>query len=122
MIVDDKKDQSTRNITMIAANDINSTIDAVDDIILPKCVMYDEFDEGHPVYRIGDYGYIDATEFESVISSFGIPWLLNAYIFVGNGLSVDDVVDAINGGDETLDSLMSTVDDDRLDDVYYTEC
>ena len=47
---------------------------------------------------------------------------MNAYVYVGNGLSVDDVVDAINGGDETLDLLMSTVDDDRLDDVYYTEC
>ena len=107
---------------MINVDDINRAIDAVDEVVLPKCKEYDDFEYGHPVYRIGDYGYINADEFEDIIKGYGIPWLLNAYIFVGNGLSVDDAVDAINGGDETLDSLMSTVDDDRLDEVYYTEC
>ena len=65
--------------------------------------------------------YVDADEFEGIIKGYGIPWLMNAYVYVGNGLLVDDAVDAVNNGDDTLDDFMATVDVDRLDEVYYTE-
>ena len=106
---------------MVTANDILQAIDNVDAVVLPKCKEYDDFEYGHPVYRIGDYGYVDADEFDGIIKGYGIPWLMNAYVYVGNGLSVDNVIDAINNGDDALDDLMATVDIDRLDDVYYTE-
>ena len=106
---------------MVTEQDIINAIDDVNDVVLPKCKMYADFEYGHPVYRIGDYGYIDASEFESIVNGYDIPWLMNAYIYVGNGLSVADAVNAINSGDETLDGLMNGTDVDRLDDVYYTE-
>ena len=106
---------------MVTANDVLQAIDNVDAVVLPKCKEYDDFEYGHPVYRIGDYGYIDADEFDGIIKGYGIPWLMNAYVYVGNGLLVDDAVDAVNNGDDTLDDFMATVDVDRLDEVYYTE-
>lgn len=46
---------------------------------------------------------------------------MNAYVYVGKGLPIDDVVDTINNGDDALDDFMATADLDRLDDVYSTE-
>ena len=107
---------------MITATDVESVISSVDEVVLPKCRLYDEFDEGHPVYRIGDFGYIDAREFEGIVAGHYRPWLLNAYILEGNGIPVDDIVSSVNNGDDGLEGMMAGIDDDRLDEVYYTEC
>lgn len=115
--------------THITADDIRHMTRLVDDIFETIVRDYSEYDDQpgiHPVYRIGDQGYVAEKQWAAVFAVFP-DWAPAVYEMCGNDPDFKTVYERAaqlvnEGGRKAVEAWNSKLDEDgEADNVYYTE-
>lgn len=117
--------ETVRNLTVEQARDM---INSIDTNLIPKCRDFDTYTETDDIWRIGDYGYVDADVYEQAFRDYEerngkTEWARTMYALEGNQPTrLESFVKAYNlGGMPMLDGLLSAqFDNGYADNVYLT--
>lgn len=117
--------ETVRNITVEQARDM---IHSIDTSLIPECRDFDTYTETDDIWRIGDYGYVDADVYEQAFRDYEehngkTEWARTMYVLEGNQPTrLEAFVKAYNlGGTPMLDGLLDDqFDDGNADNVYLT--
>lgn len=117
--------ETVRNITVEQARDM---ITSIDTSLIPECRDFDTYTETDDIWRIGDYGYVDADVYEQAFRDYEerngeTKWARTMYVLEGNQPTrLEFFVEAYNlGGVPMLDGLLDAqFDNDEADSVYFT--
>lgn len=117
--------ETVRNITVEQARDM---INSIDTSLIPKCRDFDTYTETDDIWRIGDYGYVDADVYEQAFRDYEehngeTEWARTMYVLEGNQPThLEFFVEAYNhGGMPMLDGLLGAqFDNGNADSVYLT--
>ena len=117
--------ETVGNLTVEQARDM---IHSIDTSLVPECRGFDTYTETDDIWRIGDYGYVDADVYEQAFRDYEerngkTEWARAMYVLEGNQPTrLEAFVKAYNlGGMPMLDELL----DDQFDygdaeNVYLT--
>lgn len=102
--------ETVRNLTVEQARDM---INSIDTSLIPECRDFDTYTETDDIWRIGDYGYVDADVYEQAFRDYEerngkTEWARAMYVLEGNQpTSLEFFVEAYNlGGMPMLDGLL----------------
>lgn len=117
--------ETVRNITVEQARDM---IHSIDTGLIPECRDFDTYTETDDIWRIGDYGYVDADVYEQAFQDYEerngkTEWARTMYVLEGNQPDkLEAFVKAYNlGGLPMLDGLLNDqFNDGCADEVYMT--
>lgn len=117
--------ETVRNITVEQARDM---IRSIDNRLIPECRDFDTYTETDDIWRIGDYGYVDADVYEQAFRDHEerngkTEWARSMYVLEGNQPDrLEDFVKAYNlGGMALLYGLLDNqFDNGDADNVYLT--
>lgn len=117
--------EAVRNLTVEQARDMIHSIDAS---LIPECRDLDTYTETDDIWRIGDYGYVDADVYEQAFRDYEerngkTEWARDTYVLEGNQPDrLEAFVKAYNlGGTAMLDGLLDAqFNDGNADEVYMT--
>lgn len=78
--------ETVRNLTVEQARDMISSIDTS---LIPECRDFDSYTETDVIWRIGDYGYVDADVYEQAFRDYEArngetEWARPMYVLEGN--------------------------------------
>ena len=117
--------ETVRNLTVEQARDM---IHSIDDRLLPECHDFDTYTETDVIWRIGDYGYVDADVYEQAFRNYEerngeTEWARPMYVLEGNQPNhLEYFVKVYNlGGMPMLYGLLDAqFDNGNADSVYLT--
>lgn len=117
--------ETVRNLTIEQARDM---IHSIDNRLIPECRDFDTYTETDEIWRIGDYGYVDADVYEQAFRDYeerngGTEWARPMYVLEGNQPNhLEYFVEAYNlGGMPMLNGLLDAqFDNENADEVYLT--
>lgn len=117
--------ETVRNLTVEQARDMIHGIDAS---LIPECRDFDTYTETDDIWRIGDYGYVDADVYEQAFRDHEerngkTEWARTMYVLEGNQPNrLEYFVEAYNlGGMPMLNGLLDAqFDNGNADEVYMT--
>lgn len=117
--------ETVRNLTVEQARDM---IHSIDTSLIPECRDFDTYTETDDIWRIGDYGYVDADVYEQAFRGYEerngeTEWARTMYVLEGNQPTrLGFFVEAYNlGGMPMLDGLLDgQFDNGDADNVYLT--
>lgn len=117
--------ETVRNLTVEQARDMINSIDAS---LIPECRDFDTYTETDDIWRIGDYGYVDADVYEQAFRDYEerngkTEWARTMYVLEGNQPNkLEYFVGSYNlGGLPMLDGLLNAqFNDGCADEVYMT--
>lgn len=117
--------ETVRNITVEQARDM---INSIDTSLIHECRDFDTYTETDDIWRIGDYGYVDAAVYEQAFRDYEerngrTEWARTMYVLEGNQPTLlEFFVEAYNlGGMPMLEGLLAAqFDNDYADSVYFT--
>lgn len=117
--------ETVRNITVEQARDM---IDSIDTSLTPECRDFDTYTETDDIWRIGDYGYVDADVYKQAFRDYEerngkTEWARPMYVLEGNQPNrLEYFVEAYNlGGMPMLNGLLDAqFDNGNADEVYMT--
>ena len=117
--------ETVRNITVEQARDMIHSIDAS---LIPECRDFDTYTETDDIWRIGDYGYVDADVYDQAFRGYEerngkTEWARTMYVLEGNQPTrLGSFVEAYNlGGMPILNELLDDqFDNEYADNVYPT--
>ena len=117
--------KTVRNITVEQARDM---INSIDTSLIPECRDFDTYTETDVIWRIGDYGYVDADVYEQAFRDYEerngkTEWARTMHVLEGNQPTrLESFVEAYNlGGMTMLDRLLcAQFDDGDANEVYPT--
>lgn len=117
--------ETVRNLTVEQARDM---INSIDTSLFPECRDFDTYTETDDIWRIGDYGYVDADVYEQAFRDYEerngkTEWARTMYVLEGNQPTcLESFVKAYNlGGMPMLDGLLDDqFSDGCADSVYLT--
>lgn len=117
--------ETVRNLTVEQARDM---INSIDTSLIPKCRDFDTYTETDDIWRIGDYGYVDADMYEQAFRDYEerngkTEWARTMYVLEGNQPTcLESFVKAYNlGGRPMLNGLLDDqFNDGCADSVYLT--
>lgn len=117
--------ETVRNITIEQARDM---IHNIDTSLIPECRDFDTYTETDDIWRIGDYGYVDADVYEQAFRDYEerngkTEWARTMYVLEGNQPDrLEAFVKAYNlGGMAMLYGLLDDqFDNGNADEVYLT--
>lgn len=117
--------ETVRNLTVEQARDM---INSIDTSLIPKCRDFDTYTETDDIWRIGDYGYVDADMYEQAFRDYEerngkTEWARTMYVLEGNQPTcLESFVKAYNlGGMPMLNGLLDDqFNDGCADSVYLT--
>lgn len=103
-------------------------INSIDTSLIPECRDFDTYTETDDIWRIGDYGYVDADVYEQAFRDYEerngkTEWASTMYVLEGNQPTrLEFFVEAYNlGGMPMLDGLLDAqFDNGDADNVYLT--
>lgn len=116
---------NTKKITLKQARDM---IHSIDNRLIPECRDFDTYTETDEIWRIGDYGYVDADVYEQAFREYEArngkaEWARTMYVLEGNQPNhLEYFVEAYNlGGMPMLNGLLDAqFDNGNADEVYLT--
>lgn len=78
--------ETVRNLTVEQARDM---IHSIDTSLIPECRDFDTYTETDDIWRIGDYGYVDADVYEQAFRDYEerngkTEWARTMYVLEGN--------------------------------------
>lgn len=114
--------------TEITLGQVRDMIHSIDNRLIPECRDFDTYTETDEIWRIGDYGYVDADVYEQAFRDYEerngeTEWARTMYVLEGNQPNkLDYFVKAYNfGGVPMLYGLLDTqFDSGNADNVYMT--
>lgn len=117
--------ETVRNLTVEQAR---AMINSIDTSLIPKCRDFDTYTETDDIWRIGDYGYVDADMYGQAFRDYEerngkTEWARAMYVLEGNQPTrLEFFVEAYNlGGMPMLDGLLDAqFDNGYADTVYLT--
>ena len=117
--------ETVRNLTVEQARDI---IHSIDTSLIPKCRDFDAYTETDDIWRIGDYGYVDADVYEQAFRDYEArngetEWARTMYVLEGNQPNkLEYFVGSYNlGWMPMLNGLLDAqFDNGNADEVYLT--
>lgn len=117
--------ETVRNLTVEQARDM---IHSIGTSLIPECRDFDTYTETDDIWRIGDYGYVDADVYEQAFRDYEerngkTEWARIMYVLEGNQPDrLEAFVKAYNlGGMALLDGLLDDqFDNGNADEVYLT--
>lgn len=117
--------ETVRNLTVEQARDM---IHSIDTSLITECRDFDTYTETDDIWRIGDYGYVDADVYEQAFRDYKerngeTEWARTMYVLEGNQPNrLEFFVMAYNlGGMPMLYGLLDTqFDNGDADNVYLT--
>lgn len=116
---------NAKEITLKQARDM---IRSIDTSLIPECRDFDAYTETDEIWRIGDYGYVDADVYEQAFREYEArngetEWARPMYVLEGNQPNhLEHFVEAYNlGGMPMLNGLLDAqFDNGNADEVYMT--
>lgn len=115
--------ETVRNLTVEQARDM---INSIDVRLIPECRDFDTYTETDDIWRIGDYGYVDADVYEQAFRDYEerngeAEWARSMYVLDGNqpGLLEFFVKDYNFAGMSVLDVLLDAQFDNGCADIVY---
>lgn len=112
------------NATEITLNQARDMIRSIDNRLIPECRDFDTYTETDVIWRLGDYGYVDADVYEQAFRDYEerngeTEWARTMYVLEGNQPDrLEAFVKAYNlGGMVLLYGLL----DDQFDNGYADE-
>lgn len=116
------------NATEITLDQARDMIHSIDTSLIPECRDFDTYTETDDIWRIGDYGYVDADVYEQAFRDYEehngeTEWARPMYMLEGNQPNrLEYFVEAYNlGGMPMLNGLLDAqFDNDDADEVYMT--
>lgn len=116
------------NATEITLEQARDMIHSIDNRLIPECRDFDAYTETDDIWRIGDYGYVDADVYEQAFREYeersgNAEWARTMYVLEGNQPThLRFFVEAYNlGGVPMLDGLLNAqFDSGKADSVYLT--
>lgn len=116
---------NTKKITLKQARDM---IHSIDNRLIPECRDFDTYTETDEIWRIGDYGYVDADVYEQAFKEYEArnrkaEWARTMYVLEGNQPThLEFFVEAYNfGGVPMLYGFLDAqFDSGHADEVYLT--
>lgn len=116
------------NATEITLDQVRDMISSIDDRLIPECRELDTYTETDDIWRIGDYGYVDADVYEQAFRDYEerngkTEWARTMYVLEGNQPDrLEDFVEAYNlCGMASLRGLLDDqFDEGHADEVYLT--
>ena len=117
--------ETVRNLTVEQARDM---IHSIDNRLIPECRDFDTYTETDEIWRIGDYGYVDADVYEQAFRDYEerngkAEWSRSMYVLEGNQPNkLEFFVKAYNFGGVTMlyGLLDAQFDSGCADSVYLT--
>lgn len=117
--------ETVRNLTVEQARDM---IHSIDTSLIPECRDFDAYTETDVIWRIGDYGYVDADVYEQAFRDYEerngeTEWARPMYVLEGNQPTlIKFFVEAYNlGGMPMLYGFLDAqFDNGNADEVYMT--
>lgn len=117
--------ETVRSLTVEQARDMISSIDTS---LIPECRDFDTYTETDEIWRIGDYGYVDADVYEQAFRDYEArngkaEWARTMYVLEGNQPNkLEYFVKAYNLGGVTMlyGLLDAQFDGGNADEVYMT--
>lgn len=116
------------NATEITLDQARDMIRSIDNRLTPECRDFDTYTETDDIWRIGDYGYVDADVYEQAFRDYEerngkTEWARTMYVLEGNQPTcLESFVKAYNlGGMPMLNGLLDgQFDNGDADNVYLT--
>lgn len=116
------------NATEITLEQARDMIHSIDTSLISECRDFDAYTETDVIWRIGDYGYVDADVYEQAFREYEersgkAEWARPMYVLEGNQPNrLEFFVEAYNlGGVPMLDGLLNAqFDSGNADEVYMT--
>lgn len=116
------------NATEITLDQVRDMIHSIDNRLIPECRDFDAYTETDEIWRIGDYGYVDADVYEQAFRDYeerngGTEWARPMYVLEGNQPNrLEFFVKEYNlGGMPMLYGLLDAqFNDGCADEVYLT--
>lgn len=116
---------NTKKITLKQVQDM---IHSIDTRLIPECHDFDAYTETDVIWRIGDYGYVDADVYDQAFRDYDerngeTEWARSMYVLEGNQPNrLEFFVEAYNiGGMPMLYGLLDAqFDNGDADNVYLT--
>ena len=117
--------ETVRNLTVEQTRDM---IHDIDTSLIPECRDFDTYTETDDIWRIGDYGYVDADVYEQAFRDYEerngkTEWARTMYVLEGKQPTcLESFVKAYNlGGMPMLNGLLDDqFNDGCADGVYLT--
>lgn len=117
--------ETVRNLTV---KQVSVMTHSIDTSLIPECRDFDAYTETDDIWRIGDYGYVDADVYEQAFRDYEerngeTDWARTMYVLEGNQpKKLEYFVDSYNlGGLPMLDGLLNAqFNDGYADTVYMT--
>lgn len=117
--------KTVRNLTVEQARDM---INSIDIRLFPECRDFDTYTETDEIWRIRDYGYVDADVYEQAFRDYEerngkAEWARTMYVLEGNQPNkLEYFVKAYNFGGVTMlyGLLDAQFDSGNADEVYMT--
>lgn len=114
--------------TEITLGQVRDMISSIDSRLIPECRDFDTYTETDVIWRIGDYGYVDADVYEQAFRDYEArngetEWARPMYVLEGNQPThLRFFVEAYNlGGVPMLDGLLDAqFDSGKAGSVYLT--
>lgn len=114
--------------TEITLGQVRDMISSIDSRLIPECRDFDTYTETDEIWRIGDYGYVDADVYEQAFRDYEArngkaEWARPMYVLEGNQPNhLEYFVEAYNlGGMPMLNGLLDAqFDSGNADEVYLT--
>lgn len=116
------------NATEITLEQARDMIHSIDTSLISECRDFDAYTETDVIWRIGDYGYVDADVYEQAFREYEersgkAEWARPMYVLEGNQPNrLEFFVEAYNlGGVPMLDGLLNAqFDSGKAGSVYLT--
>lgn len=116
------------NATEITLEQARDMIHSIDNRLIPECRDFDTYTETDEIWRIGDYGYVDADVYEQAFRDYEerngkAEWARTMYVLEGNQpYKLEYFVGSYNlGGMPMLNGLLDAqFDSGNADEVYMT--
>lgn len=116
------------NATEITLNQASDMIRSIDNRLIPECRDFDTYTETDDIWRIRDYGYVDADVYEQAFRDYEerngkTEWARTMYVLEGNQPDcLEAFVKAYNLGGMALlyELLDDQCDNGNTDEVYLT--
>lgn len=114
------------NAKEITLRQVRDMIHSIDIRLIPECRDFDAYTETDDIWRIGDYGYVDADMYEQAFRDYEdrngeTEWARTMYALEGNQpTKLEYFVEAYNlGGMAMLDGLLNAQFDNGYADTVY---
>lgn len=116
------------NATEITLEQARGMIFSINTSLIPECRDFDAYTETDVIWRIGDYGYVDADVYEQAFRDYEArngkaEWARPMYVLEGNQPTrLEYFVESYNlGGVPMLNGLLNAqFDSGKADEVYLT--